>query len=200
MVRPRTISDDQILQTALQCFLDHGPSVSMDTIAEQLNVSSQALFKRFGTKQELLLASVAPCEPAPWLPLVEAGPDDRPLEEQLAEILGELADFFVDIARRVSVLRFSGVEPKELMNRFDEPPPLVEIRTLAGWLQRSVDQGLIRLTDGSAMAMLMLTSMHGPAMLTDMLGQHPTGHSRDEYVTFMVETLMQGLRPDGAES
>ena len=92
------------------------------------------------------------------------------------------------------------MEPKELMNRFDEPPPLVEIRALAGWLQRSVDQGLIRLTDGSAMAMLMLTSMHGPAMLTDMLGQHPTGHSRDEYVTFMVETLMQGLRPDGAES
>ena len=48
----------------------------------------QALFKRFGTKQELLLASVAPCDPAPWLPLVEAGPDDRPLDEQLAEILG----------------------------------------------------------------------------------------------------------------
>ena len=43
--------------------------------------------------------------------------------------------------------------------------------------------------------MLMLTSMHGPAMLTDMLGRHPTGHSRDEYVAFMVNVLLQGLLP-----
>jgi len=199
VARPRTISDDQILSTALDCFLEHGPFVSMDVIAESLNVSSQALFKRFGTKQELLLASVAPCDSAPWLSLVEAGPDERPLEEQLREILGQLADFFVDIARRVSVLRFSGVEPKELMGRFDEPPPLVDIRTLSGWLERAAARGLIRPVDVRAMAMLMLTSMHGPAMLTDMLGQHPTGHSRDEYVMFMVDTLMQGLRPgDGS--
>jgi len=31
--------------------------------------------------------------------------------------------------------------------------------------------------------------------LTDMLGQHPTGHSRGEYVDFMVNMLMQGLLP-----
>jgi AcrR family transcriptional regulator len=200
MARPRTISDEQILQTALDCFLEQGPSVSMDVIAARLDVSPQALFKRFHTKQELLLASVAPCDPAPWLPLVEAGPDDRPVELQLQEILSELADFFVDIARRVSVLRFSGIEPQEMMARYDEPPPLVDIRTLAGWLERAADRGLIREVDTRAMAMLMLTSMHGPAMLTDMLGQHPTGHSRDEYVTFMVDSLMMGLRPSKAES
>jgi AcrR family transcriptional regulator len=194
MARPRTISDAKILSVARDCFVEFGPSVAMDVIADRLGVSPQALFKRFRNKHELMLAALTPVVPAPWIALVEAGPDDRDIEEQLAEILTELAEFFVDVARRMSVLRFSGIEPRELMDRFDEPPPLVDIRVLSGWLQRAAERGLIGETDFAATAMLMLTSMHGPAMLTDMLGHHPTGHSREEYVQFMVRTLLQGLR------
>lgn len=193
MARPRTISDDQILQTARECFLEHGPSVPTDVIAEQLGVSPQALFKRFHSKQDLMLAAIAPSGKAPWIPLVEAGPDDRLLDEQLSEILKELAEFFVDISRRMSVLRWSGIDPKDLLARYDEAPPLVDIRVLSEWLQRAADRGLIRSIDFKATAMLMLTSMHGPAMLTDMLGKHPTGHSRREYVSYMVDVLLQGL-------
>ncbi|MEO2018973.1 MAG: TetR/AcrR family transcriptional regulator [Fuerstiella sp.] len=200
MARPRTISDDQILQTARECFLQHGPSVATDVIAEQLGVSPQALFKRFHSKQELMLAAIAPSGNAPWIPLVEAGPDDRLLDEQLTEILLELAEFFVDISRRMSVLRWSGIDPRKLMARYDEAPPLMDIRVLSGWLQRAADRGLIRDIDFKATAMLMLTSMHGPAMLTDMLGKHPTGHTRGEYVSYMVDVLLQGLLPRKAKS
>ena len=195
MARPRTITDAQILETARECFFEHGPAVSTDVIADQLGVSPQALFKRFHNKHELMLAAVAPSEQASWIPLVNAGPDDRAFEQQLTEILAELAGFFVDIARRMSVLRWSGMDPKELFGRFDEPPPLVDIRVLSGWFRRAAKRGLIREVDYSAMAMLVLTSMHGPAMLADMLGEHPTGHSREEYVKFMVETLLQGMLP-----
>jgi len=195
LARPRTISDDQILETARECFLEHGPSVATDVIAERLGVSSQALYKRFHTKHELMLAAIAPCGEPNWIPLVEAGPDDRPLDVQLTEILHELADFFVEISRSMSVLRFSGIEPKELLSRYDEAPPLKDIRVLSAWLQRAADRGLIRKLDHKATAMMMLTSMHGPAMLTDMLGQHPTGHSRNEYVSFMVNLLTQGMVP-----
>ena len=113
MARPRTISDDQILQTARECFLKHGPSVPTDVIADQLGVSAQALFKRFHSKQDLLLAAIAPDSPASWIPMVEAGPDERSLDAQLTEILEELADFFVDICHRMSVLRWSGVDPNQ---------------------------------------------------------------------------------------
>ncbi|MEQ9409132.1 MAG: TetR/AcrR family transcriptional regulator [Fuerstiella sp.] len=195
MARPRTVSDDQILNTARDCFLQHGPSVSTDVIAEQLGVSPQALFRRFRHKRDLMLAAVLPSEPAPWIPMVEAGPDNRDVAEQLREILTELADFFVEIARCMSVLRFSGVDARTLRDQFDEPPPLVDIRVLSGWLERAAAQGLIRSVDFKATAMLILTSMHGPAMLTDMLGEHPTGHTREEYVAFMVGTLLQGLLP-----
>jgi len=195
LARPRMISDDQILQVARECFLEYGPSGATDVIAERLGVSSQALFKRFHTKQELMLAAVAPSGTPDWIPLVEAGPDDRPLTEQLTEILQKLSDFFVEISRAMSVLRFSGIEPKELLDRYPEAPPLRDIRVLSGWLQRAADRRLIRNLDNRATAMMMLTSMHGPAMLTDMLGQHPTGHSQDEYVSFMVNLLMQGMVP-----
>ncbi|MEZ6127615.1 MAG: hypothetical protein R3C59_02970 [Planctomycetaceae bacterium] len=93
----------------------------------------------------------------------------------------------------MSVLRFSGMEPKELLRRYDEAPPLKDIRVLSGWLQRAAKKGLIRKLDDRATAMMMLTSMHGPAMLTDMLGRHPTGHTRDEYVSYMVDLLTQGM-------
>ncbi|MDG1894394.1 MAG: TetR/AcrR family transcriptional regulator [Fuerstiella sp.] len=200
MARPRTISDEQILQTARDCFLQHGPSVATDVIADQLGVSPQALFKRFHSKQDLMLAAIAPSGKAPWIPLVEAGPNDRSLDEQLTEILQELADFFVDISRRMSVLRWSGIDPKDLLARYDEAPPLVDIRVLSGWLRRAADRGLIRDIDFRATAMLMLTSMHGPAMLTDMLGKHPTGHTQGEYVSYMVDVLLQGLRPRNENS
>ena len=195
MARPRTISDDQILQTALECFLEHGPSVATDVIAERLGVSPQALFKRFNNKNYLLIAAVAPRNPAPWIPMVEAGPDDRPFAEQLSEILHELAEFFVDISRRMSVLRWSNLYPRKLMEQYDEAPPLVDLRVLSCWLQRAATRGLIRPIDFKATAMMMLTSMHGPAMLTDMLGKHPTGHTRDEYVACMVDMLLQGMLP-----
>ena len=195
MARPRTISDAQILQTARDCFFEHGPSVATDVIAERLGVSPQALFKRFHSKHDLMIAAVAPTGQAPWIPMVEAGPDDRALPEQLTDILMELAEFFVDISRRMSVLRWSGMDPKKILERYDEAPPLVDIRVLSGWLERAADRGLIREIDFRATAMMMLTSMHGPAMLTDMLGQHPTGHSRIEYVSFMVDMLLQGMVP-----
>ena len=195
MARPRSISDDQILQTARECFLQHGPSVATEVIAEKLGVSAQALYKRFHSKNDLMIAAMAPSDQADWIPVVEAGPDERPLAEQLEQILYQLAEFFVDISRRMSVLRFSGIDFKQLLEGYEEAPPLRDIRVLSGWLDRAAKQGLIRNVDFKAAAMLMLTSMHGPAMLTDMLGEHPTGHSREEYVAFMVELLMHGMVP-----
>lgn len=192
--RPRTISNQQILESAKRCFLQQGPHASMELIAEDLGVSSQAVLKRFGSKQKLILAAMAP-EEARWIPLVESGPDNRPIRQQLTELLEELATFFVQIARQISVLRFSGIDPRDLMSRYDEAPPLRDIRVLGAWLNRAAERKLIRPIDSNAMAMMMLTSMHGPAMLTDMLGKHPTGHSQSDYVNFVVDILLQGLEP-----
>ena len=193
MVRPRTVSDEQILQTACQCFLEHGPSVSTETIASQLGVSPQALLKRFQTKRELLLAAVLPPETASWIPLVEAGPDDRPVRVQLSEIVDRLAEYYVDIARRMSVLQFAGFSPKDLKGRYTELPPVRNIRLVASWFERAASHGLIRQTDYKVAAMTVLSALHGPAMLAGFLGKHPTGHSREDYVSAVVDLILDGL-------
>jgi len=193
LARPQTISDEEILEVARAQFLEHGPSVSTDLIATELGVSPQALYKRFGNKNGLLLASMVPTAPAPWIPLVESGPDERTFEDQLREILEEIAVYFVEISRRITVIRWSGVEPDELLALFDEPPPIVEIRVLSDWLKRAHEQQSIGKIDFSATAMLILTSLHGPTMLTDLLGQHPTGHTESEYVDVLVKILAHGI-------
>ena len=193
MVRPRTISDQEILNTARKCFLEHGPSVSTDVIAKELGVSSQAIFKRFHSKQDLLVECVKPCGPPAWSNLVERGPDDRPFRDQLTELLQELAVFFTDVVRRMELIRWSGLAIEELMATFDEPPPLRDIRVISGWLSRACEQKLIREVDCDATAMFILTSMHGPAMLTQMLGKPPTEHTFEEYVSQYVDLLLRGL-------
>ena len=193
MARPQTISDEEILDTARQCFLEHGPAVATEVIADQLGVSPQALYKRFQSKQNLMIQAVAPCSTPSWIAVIEAGPDDRPFRDQLVELLLELADFFVDVSRRMSVLRFGGIDVHDVFSQFDEPPPLRDIRTIAGWLQRAHQRGMIREVDFRCTAMMILSSLHGPAMLKDMLGEHPTGHSRDEYVHQVADMLLYGL-------
>ncbi len=83
MARPQTVSDTQILNTALECFLQHGPEVSTETIARQLNVSPQALLKRFGTKQKLMMSALKQVMLSSSVPELLAEPDDRPVEQQL---------------------------------------------------------------------------------------------------------------------
>ncbi|MCA9088735.1 MAG: TetR/AcrR family transcriptional regulator [Planctomycetaceae bacterium] len=195
MARPQTISDDQILEAARRCLLELGPQATMEAIAGGLGVSPQALIKRFGSKQQLVVAALCITDEPAWRKLVEAGPDDRPAADQLREILQALAGFFVDVVRRMSVLRWSGVQPEELLKQFEEPPPLVDVRVLAGWFRRAYQRGLIREIDDEATAMLALTSLHGPAMITEMLGRRPTRHSQPEYVDYLVDVLLTGLSP-----
>ena len=199
MARPQTISDQQIIESARACYLEHGPNASTDLIAGQLNVSPQALLKRFGTKNDLMIAALRPPAIAPWVPLAEAGPkfgkDADAVTDQLTLLLEQVAVYFDDLARRMAVLRWSHVDLTALFAGYSEPPPLVSIRTLAGWLERAAAAKLIRTTDFRATAMMLLSALHGPTMLTDILGRHPTGHTRKEYVQILADTTIRGLLP-----
>ena len=93
----------------------------------------------------------------------------------------------------MAVLRFSGFDPEELKKRYDEPPPMRDLRVVSAWFERAAERGLLRPTDYQVAAMTVLSAMHGPAMLTGLLGEHPTGHTRDEYVAAVVDLIVDGL-------
>lgn len=196
MARPKSVSDSRVLEVALDCFLAHGPGVSTNVIARQLGLSSQALLKRFGSKRDLLLAAIRPATLASSVPLLLTGPDDRVFSLQLMQLLNDVSEFFVEMARRMAVLRWSEVDCRELMKQYDEPPPLQDIALLTAWFERAAKKRLIRRADFRAISLMLLSALHGPMMLTDLLGHHPTGHSNRDYVTILVQTILNGIGTD----
>lgn len=193
MARPQTVSDAQILNTALECFLQHGPEVSTETIARQLNVSPQALLKRFGTKQKLMMNALKQVMLSSSVPELLTGPDDRPVEQQLTELMHQVSEFYIEMARRMSVVRWKSEDFQELMKQYDEPPPLQNMKLVAAWLERASAKGFIRQCDFRGIALMLLSSLHGAAMLTDMLGHHPSGQTSSAYVKMLVKTLLHGI-------
>jgi AcrR family transcriptional regulator len=59
MGRPRLIDDVQLLEAARAVFLERGSSATAGEVALRVGVSEAAVYKRFGSKQQLFLAAMA---------------------------------------------------------------------------------------------------------------------------------------------
>ena len=194
MARPRQVSDDDILSTARSCFLEHGPSVSTAVIANHLGVSQAALFKRFSTKEELMLAALMPPEIPGWIARVDRGPGPEPIPDQLMIIAADIAMFFAEMTPCMATLKASGIDLARIMCRYEVPPPLRGVRALTQWLQQAMDDGRIAQGDPQSLAMMFVGSLHGRAFLTHILQLKGLQESSD-YLTNLVDTLWRGIAP-----
>jgi AcrR family transcriptional regulator len=193
MGRPRQVSDHDILSTARRCFVERGPGISTAVIAEALGISPPALFNRFGSKEELMIAALSPPAIPPFVEKLTAGPDDRPIGRQLLEIAEDVSAYFEELSPRLVALRTSGISPEELIKRYDTPPPVVVIRALAGWLSRAHERGLIAEVDFPAAAVAFLGTLHIPHFLTHVLGRSPVETDDGSYRQTIVDVFAQGL-------
>lgn len=196
--RPRSVSDDQILEVTRQMVRTHGPSVSTDAIGEQLGVSGQAVLKRFGSRDRLLLAALRPPPAPPSFTVLADGPDDRPFREQLAEFAVGAGDFFARLSQDYVALRWSSVSISDLLapQQGAPPAPLHGIRTLAAWLRRCTERGLARDVDAEAVALGLLGSLQVHSLLSHVLDRPPTHHDHADYVAVIVDTYARALAPD----
>jgi len=197
--RPRTVTDDAILQAARAVFLEEGPSASTNTIAERIGLSQAALFKRFGTKQDLMVAAMLPPSEPPFIPLIAGGPDpEAPIDVQLKALGRQIVSFFQRMVPCLMVLKSSGLDMHAMLERFDEPPPVLVRRILTGWFEQAMDAGRIRRTDPLAITSAFLGGFHLQVFMA-----HVTGavSSEDEMIAFadtVVDTLWRGLAPEEA--
>ncbi|MDB2384125.1 TetR/AcrR family transcriptional regulator [bacterium] len=58
MGRPETVTSEQVYDQARVMFIEFGPTLPIKKIAEKLGVSDAALFKRFGSKEDLYVKSM----------------------------------------------------------------------------------------------------------------------------------------------
>ncbi len=151
-------------------------------------------FKQFRMNSFRMLAAVKPQSLSSSVPHLLSDPDDRLLETQLTELLNEVGVRLVESARRIAVFRWNHADCQQFLDSLEKPPSSLHILALGSWLDRAANRGLLRRTDFRAIAMLLLSSLHGPAMLTDLRGRHPTGYSPSEYFGLLVEIILEGLR------
>jgi len=197
MARPRLVSDEEILDAARACFIEQGPHVSTAVIAEQVGLSQAALFKRFGTKQQLMLAALQPPEVPAWIAKVECGPDARPIEEQLREIAEAISSFFVEMTPRIATLWAAGCDVRHVMARFEVPPPVRGMLALTRWFEQARDAGLVHTDNPQVTALMMVGSLHGRAFMGTILGAE-LSPDLGQYASQLANTMWRGIAPKEA--
>jgi AcrR family transcriptional regulator len=199
MARPRQVSDAQILEAARAVFLEQGPGVSTTVIAERLGVSQAALFKRFGTKDELMIAALRPGpeELDALLAWTETGPGPGPIRPQLRELLQRLRDRFAEFLPGMAVLRAAGVTQPERCTDRDPARPLPPVRlqrALAAWLTRAHSAGALRCEAPGAVAYALLGAVHLQSFLAYMAHAEQNTVS-DASLDALLDSLWAGLDP-----
>lgn len=131
MARPRRLTDDALLAIARATFLEHGPSASLQRIAEQAGISQPGLLKRFGSKEAFLVRALAPPDELPWVERLFAGPDDRPVDAQLREIAVGALLFLRAAIPAVMTLRAAGHDLSRALGQADAGPLRVRAALVA---------------------------------------------------------------------
>ena len=184
------------METARRCFLEHGPNVSTATIAAELGVSPPALFRRVKTKEELLRRALTLPVYPPWIERLDRGPDDRPIAEQLRELLQEMDAFFNTMAPALATLRASGVCAAEMFANFEEPPPVRAVKALMAWFEAAAAPGVQ--LDLQATAIAFMGTMQARHMSRHLLGDaYPDGGPQylETIVTIFARALTEGAEP-----
>lgn len=143
-----------------------------------------------------MIRALMPTAPPAWVESFAAGPDERPVPEQLMAIVHDVEEFFVRSMPAFSVLKAANIDPKTLFAQFPgEPPPVRAHNTLVSFLKQLHAQGRIRAPQPKATASAFLGAVHGPYQMRYCLGDLAPDCGED-YAKHMVQAFWAGIRPD----
>jgi AcrR family transcriptional regulator len=194
MGRPKEVTDDQIKAVARRCFIKRGASVSAVDIARELGVSHTTIFNRFGSKEGLMIAALGPPTRVPWVAALDAGPDDRPLPDQLVEHAKVMSAYFQELQAGLGVLQAAGIAPaKAYRGLKGESPPVQAYRALVGWLERAKSKGRLADCDIETLASTILGCLHGWAFTAHACGGSTAASAGERYVERFIKLLWDGI-------
>jgi len=196
MGRPKEVTDQQIVVAARRCFLARGAAVPAGDIARELGVSHTTLFNRFGSKTALMIAALAPPETVPWVAALDAGPDDRPIREQLVEHCKAMSAYFQDLQAGLAVLQAAGISRAKMFPGRKEAAPVRAFRALGGWLRLAQDQRRLAPCDVETLAATILGALHGWAFMARICGQSTTRAAGERHVERFIALLWDGIEGD----
>ena len=192
-MRPKGISDEDILRIAMACVLEEGPSISTTTIAERIGVSQATLFKRFGSKAELLRRAL-------FLPLhvrkifsILKHPEGISAVEQLSYLYQQLYAFFDEMVPCWSMLHSAGIRfrngPLE-----EEDPPIQARRLLETWIRQKQSTGEIRSEIHPEVAAIgMIGALQSRSFRKHIILDDRFHHEEEEFLSMLHDIFWRGL-------
>lgn len=193
MGRPKLISDEALLATAREVFIEHGIGASTREIARRAGCSEAVLYQRFPTKPELFFAAMVP--PAIDMEELLAKVDDEADGlEQLERIAHALMVYF---RKMVPVLVPLMTHPSfdfELFAERHVDTPIARLRLgLVKHLEGMRARGLIQTEHVGSIALTLFGTLHSLAIF-ERLGVHG-GKFKAPVVRDVVRALWSGLEP-----
>ena len=195
-MRPKKISDLEILQVVRQCLVDQGATVSTQYIADQVGVSQATLFKRFGSKSNLLqMATIIGPQAQKAIVFKEKldrGPTNAPVKEQLRSLCLDMLRLFDEILPCFASLHASGMAFEESV---PESAPPVQIRkSLTRWVETLQRNGRLRaeIHPESVALTIMGAVQHRPLRIHLIRDTYLT-QTDEEYIHSIVDVLWMGL-------
>jgi AcrR family transcriptional regulator len=188
MSRPRTLPDEVILARVRDALIERGARASLDELAVAAGMSGPGLLRRFNSRDELVVKSLELPAP-PFVGLLERGPDDRALDEQLRDIAAALDAFFSSMMPRMTALRECGCAPNPARPRRGRA-------ALRGWMERARDRGIVGAhVDVDAAVHLVFGAVFARAFFHHVIEQRAPRPATREQIRAVVTLCTDALRP-----
>lgn len=192
MARRPSISDEQILEAARECFHDRGLSATTAEIAERAGISEGSIFRRYSTKTELFHAAMAESSP-PWFETLEQIEGTGDLRVNLERLIDEMMTDFERVVRRFSIMiAFAAQSDYDMTG---EEIPVRIVRRLVRFFDAEKSAGRIGDVDSELLTRVMLGSLHhytyaevhGVNKFFDM--------SRNLFIRSIVDLILRAAEP-----
>jgi AcrR family transcriptional regulator len=194
MSRPKTISDEDLLAVARRLFRAQGHDVSTREVAEAAGISEAILYQRFGSKDELFFAAMAPSAPDVELIL---GPEipNLPARDYLATTAEHLADYFGEVLPLgLRLMAHPSFDSKSLGRAQAAPEKLREaLARRLGWFER---EKRLRHSTAETLAQLLISLAHDWA-LSQVMSSRPSRRRPDgaSPLAGVVDVIWKGAAP-----
>ena len=192
-MRPRTISDEQILEVVRTCVLEEGPAVSTQTIADQVGVSQATLFKRFGSKVHLISRALLLGMEAPkFIQTLEAQVDRSDPKGQLFKMATGMHRFFEKMVPCFSALRAAGIELPEALSK--EAPPVRARLAIEQWIRTLQSEGLAHATENpETLSIALIGALQTRSFRRHIIRDIFMTESDEAYVKDLVDFIWRAL-------
>ena len=192
-MRPKKTSDNELLAAVYQCLIRHGITSSTQFIANEVGVSQATLFKRFGTKENLIrCALLSPILGHEIFSIIQKHPTNASPTDQIEALSLSLLHFFEEMIPSMMMLRSSGYDARDVWEGKNTPPIMMR-KFLTVWVERLQELHQLRDIPAESIALALLGAIQHRAMRKHILHDTTMTRTDEEYLSSIVEIFWNGI-------